>query len=104
MKTPEEVAFDPFAGPALESTCVSTEVQREIWTACRFGPDASLSFNESSTLDLQGDLDAPALRAAVGDLVRRHEALRATFSADGLRVLVAAPGPFEVPVLNLEGE
>ena len=37
------VEFDPFAGPSLLHTAPSTESQREIWTACRMGDDASLA-------------------------------------------------------------
>src|SRR5690242_17170281 len=103
MKTFEAVTFDPFAGPALAATCASTESQREIWTACRLGIEASLAFNESTSLRLAGDLDVEALRAAVSDLVARHEALRASFSSDGLRLLIAAPGPVELSLLDASG-
>src|SRR6185503_17049165 len=71
--------FDPFAGPAVLMAAPSTESQREIWTAARIGDDASCSFNESSSLDLDGPLDLEALRAAAAAVVQRHEALRTTF-------------------------
>lgn len=80
----------------------TTEPQREIWLADRLGTEASLAYNESVTLHLRGTLDAAALQAAVGALPRRHDALRSTFSDDGLWLQVpAAAAPLEVPLLDL---
>ncbi|MET0341935.1 MAG: amino acid adenylation domain-containing protein [Polyangiales bacterium] len=84
------VEFDPFAAPELARTHASTEAQRELWTAAQISDDASRAFNESVHLRLEGALDASALAASVQDLVARHEALRTTFSADGLTACVAA--------------
>ena len=95
------VGFDPFAGGALVSAVPSTESQREIWTAARLGNDASLAFNESNSLALHGPLDPAALRHSLHDLVARHESLRAAFSADGLMMCVAEPGPVELPLHDL---
>jgi amino acid adenylation domain-containing protein len=83
--------FDPFAGPAIFATAPTTEPQREIWTACALGDEASLAYNESITLALDGALDREALSAAFDELVARHEALRSTLSPDGLTLMVGAP-------------
>lgn len=88
--------FDPFAGPRIERSFPSTDAQREIWLAARLGDDASLAFNEAIELSLTGVLDLTALQAAVDGLVARHEALRSTFSDDGLTVLVGAAGPVAI--------
>ena len=98
-----EAEFDPFAGPAVQRTSPSTEAQREIWTGSQIGEDASLAFNESVSLDLRGPLDEPALVAALGDVLERHEALRSTFSQDGTTLVVSAPAPAEVERLDLSG-
>jgi amino acid adenylation domain-containing protein len=89
---------DPFAGPAILMTVPTTEPQREIWTAAQIGETASLAYNESVTLWMRGPLDMDALRASLADLVQRHEALRSTFSDDGLTMFVGADGnvPFDV--------
>jgi amino acid adenylation domain-containing protein len=95
-----EVDFDPFAAPQLAATAPSTEAQREIWTAVQMGDDASAAFNESVTVTLEGDLDPAAFEAAIQDLVKRHEALRTTFSSDGLTLCVAAR--LDVPVTRTD--
>ncbi len=89
--------FDPFAGPAIVAAAPTTEPQREIWTACALGDDASLAFNESITLTFDGSLNVDALRGAFDDVVARHDSLRSTLSADGLSLLVgsATPGALE---------
>ncbi|RRB02255.1 non-ribosomal peptide synthetase [Larkinella rosea] len=83
------VDFDPFAGPELIRLAPATEPQVEIWSACLLGgDDANRAYNESSSLRFQGHLDRNALEEALGTLIRRHEALRLAFSADGRQILV----------------
>jgi amino acid adenylation domain-containing protein len=87
------VAFDPFA-PTWEvvaRTAPTTEPQRELWTAARFGEDANLSYNESVTLRVRGPLDVEALRDAIADVIVRHDALRASVSGDGFTLCIAEP-------------
>src|SRR5438128_2142796 len=88
--------FDPFAGPQIVSSVPTTEPQREVWTAAQIGDDANLAYNESVSVTLQGPLDVSALERALAAVVKRHEALRSTFSADGLTLVVNAH--VEVPL------
>jgi amino acid adenylation domain-containing protein len=97
------VDYDPFASPAIDRTAPSSEAQREIWLATRNGTEASLAFNESVSYRLRGELDLPALRAALQDLVDRHDALRCTFSADGLTLCVSKSLPLSIPLTDLSG-
>ena len=92
------VDYDPFAGPALERVVPTTEPQREVWLANRLGREASLAYNESVTLRFVGPLNADCLKAALQDLVRRHDALRATISASGEEMCIAAELALEVPL------
>ncbi len=82
-RTSTAVDYDPFADAPLARVVPSTESQREIWLAAKLEAEASLAYNESVSLRLHGSLDTHALDAALQSLVNRHEALRATLSADG---------------------
>ncbi|MFC5186002.1 non-ribosomal peptide synthetase/MFS transporter [Actinomadura harenae] len=52
-----------------------TPLQRRLWLANEVDPDTT-AYNVPVLLRLRGDLDLPALRAAVNGLARRHEMLR----------------------------
>jgi amino acid adenylation domain-containing protein len=83
------VDYDPFAAPALARVVPTSEAQREVWLAASLGRESNLAYNESSSIELHGSLDRAALLQALQDLVDRHDALRASTSADGLQLLIA---------------
>ncbi|WP_169823294.1 non-ribosomal peptide synthetase, partial [Aldersonia kunmingensis] len=67
--------------------------QSRMWFLNRFDPD-STAYNIPIVVRLSGDLDIGALRAAIGDVVARHESLRTVYPED-------ADGPVQV-VLPVE--
>ncbi len=83
------VDYDPFAAAALARVVPTTEPQREIWLANQLGREASLAYNESISLRFFGLLHTSALQQALQDVVRRHEALRSTISANGEELHIA---------------
>jgi amino acid adenylation domain-containing protein len=101
--TDEELDFDPFAGAAVERVVPTSEAQREVWLADKLGADASLAFNESTNLRIQGRLDIASLRSALNSLVERHEALRATLGPDGTELLIGASAALETPLIDWRG-
>ena len=94
------VDYDPFADAALSRVVPTTEPQREVWLADRLGREASLAYNESISLRFSGALNTDALREALQDLVQRHEALRATISADGEELCIASNTSLDVRVTD----
>jgi hypothetical protein len=95
--------FDPFALGAISGVIPTTEAQREVWLAHRLASQASLAYNESVDLHLDGTLDTDALSAALSALLARHDALRSTFSPDGEQLIVAVPGAAPLPLHDLSG-
>ncbi|MQY27936.1 non-ribosomal peptide synthetase [Nocardia aurantia] len=55
--------------------------QQRVWFLNRYAPESS-AYNIAFAIRIDGDLDAPALRAALTDLVDRHEVLRTLFPED----------------------
>ena len=94
--------------PSSEAVVVAeaplTEAQLEIWLSAQLSPEASCSYNEAFTLDLGGDLDAGALRQSIQAVIGRHDALRATFDAEGKTVHFAPKLAIDIPVLDYSGE
>ncbi|HEV2150063.1 MAG TPA: amino acid adenylation domain-containing protein [Longimicrobiaceae bacterium] len=78
--------------------------QERLWFLERLQPGSAL-YNILAVLRLGGDLHVRALERALGEVVRRHEALRTTFrEVDGAPVqVIAPPGGFALPVEDLSG-
>jgi len=110
----QKVGFLPEAGRAVPSTpgrelepaadaFPLTEPQKEIWLACQWNERSSCAYNESFTLKLRGPLHVEHLRAAITQVFGRHEALHATFDADGERQRITGRQPVDVPLRDLSG-
>lgn len=93
VETGTGIEADTAAAASEMRVVPTTEQQREVWLADRMGAEASLAYNESISLHLRGPLDVDALRAAIQSLIGRHDALRSTFSVDGLSLHVHAATP-----------
>ncbi|HZG42966.1 MAG TPA: amino acid adenylation domain-containing protein, partial [Longimicrobium sp.] len=78
--------------------------QERLWFIDRMEP-GSAAYNVPVALRLGGALDEAALERSLGEIVRRHEALRTVFAeVDGSPVQVVAPfGGFALPVEDLSG-
>ncbi len=87
-----DAEHDPFGAIDVQRVVPTTEAQREVWLADQLGTEASLAYNESASLWLEGALDTVALDAALALLGERHEALRSTVGVDGTEMWVNA-GP-----------
>ncbi|HEY1375665.1 MAG TPA: amino acid adenylation domain-containing protein, partial [Gemmataceae bacterium] len=86
----------PQAGPAPLSFS-----QEQLWFLHQLVPD-SPAYNVVDVVTLPGEYDGLALRGALAELVRRHEALRTAFVyADGRLTQVAVPDA-ELPLPELD--
>jgi amino acid adenylation domain-containing protein len=76
--------------------------QRRLWFLDQLSPGSAV-YNVPHPLEIAGRLDPQILKAALSEVVRRHEALRTTFpSLDGEPVQVIAPAdPFPLPTVDL---
>ncbi|WP_374229942.1 amino acid adenylation domain-containing protein, partial [Rhodococcus sp. F64268] len=71
--------------------------QQRMWFLNRFEPDSSVN-NLPLAIRLRGPLDVEALRAAVADVIRRHESLRTVYpESDGTAQQVILPAASAVP-------
>ncbi|MEW5926813.1 MAG: amino acid adenylation domain-containing protein [Gemmatimonadota bacterium] len=83
--------------------------QERLWFLDRLEPGSAF-YNIPAALRMGGDLDLPALESALGEIVRRHEALRTVFAeVDGAPAQAVVPfGGFALAVEDLsrlgEGE
>ncbi|HZR34928.1 MAG TPA: amino acid adenylation domain-containing protein [Nevskia sp.] len=98
-KTPDGT---PLAAAAPPAAAPLTESQAEIWLAAQLGDDASCAFNDCVLLDLDAAVDAAALQLALSQLLARHDALRACFSASGDAMRIALPWSFELGTAEAE--
>ncbi|HEV8581881.1 MAG TPA: amino acid adenylation domain-containing protein [Thermoanaerobaculia bacterium] len=76
--------------------------QQRLWFLDRLEPGSAL-YNLPSAIEVEGSLDVPALAASLGEVVRRHEALRTTFAAragEPVQV-IHPPAAIALPVVDL---
>ncbi|MGW0180861.1 amino acid adenylation domain-containing protein, partial [Nocardia sp. NPDC003345] len=86
--------------PRLEQVPLSSAQQR-MWILNRFDED-SAAYNLPLAIRLTGELDTAAMRAAVADVVARHEVLRTVYPAAELGpVQVVLPTAEAVPDLTV---
>jgi amino acid adenylation domain-containing protein len=78
--------------------------QERLWFLDRLEPD-SASYNIPAVLRLTGDLDVGTIQRCFREIVRRHGALRTTFTEiDGMpRQVVAPDASVPLPVIDLAG-
>ncbi len=78
--------------------------QQRLWFVDRLAPGTA-TYNVPFPLRLRGPLQAGALRRALSEVVRRHEALRTVFAAEGGEPVqvVLPPAPVRFPVVELSG-
>lgn len=101
----EPVDFDPFAGPEIELLVPLSKPQEEIWLSCLLGgDDANRSYNESVSLQLNGQLNQNALQLALQDLILRHQSLRSTFKSDGTEILISQNASSNLIINDLSNE
>ncbi len=76
--------------------------QRRLWFLDRFEDGATGTYNVPMAVRLSGDLDLPALRGALRDLVQRHEVLRSVFpDVEGMPYQRVVDVPADYPELPL---
>jgi non-ribosomal peptide synthetase component F len=95
-------ALRPLPRPALPPLSYA---QERMWFLHQLEPQGTAYNMPPIKRRLVGPLDAFALRGALEDLVRRHEALRTVFpSVDGApHQRILEPGPHALPITDLRG-
>ncbi|MFL5542407.1 MAG: amino acid adenylation domain-containing protein, partial [Longimicrobiaceae bacterium] len=76
--------------------------QERIWFLLQLAP-GNLSYNFQAGITFHGALDTGALRAALAEIVRRHEVFRTTFPGEEGRPYQRVHAPFEpeLPIVDL---
>jgi amino acid adenylation domain-containing protein len=107
----ERLAARPAAGAPLQPAPRGGDVplsfsQLRLWFLDRLRP-GSAAYNMPGAMRLEGPLDLAALGAALGEILRRHEALRTSFAA-GLEgpvqtIALLVSHPAWLPLADLSG-
>lgn len=100
------IDFDPFEQEReIDKIVFTNEPQREIWLSCLIGgKESSLAYNESVSLDLEGDFHALYFIEAIEEVVSRHETLRSTVSANGETLIIYKHLSTTVPVEDISAD
>jgi amino acid adenylation domain-containing protein len=90
-------------GAAEDKIVYAPKAQQRLWLADQLAPDSAV-YVSNFFLRLRGPLDVPALEAALGAIVGRHEVLRTSLlERDGeLTGVLRPPGMFRLDVADLD--
>jgi amino acid adenylation domain-containing protein len=93
----------PRRPPGLDPVPASF-AQERLWFLDRLAP-GSTAYNMALALRVEGPVAPATLESVLGEVVRRHEALRTTFRQKGGQPIqvIAPPGPWSLPVVDLAG-
>jgi amino acid adenylation domain-containing protein len=98
------VEHDPFAPPSERlGPLPLTEPQAELWTAAAMGAEANCAYNQCFALTLEGPVRVDSLRAALDQVVARHEALRVVIAPDGSGQTIRPALSVDLPLHDLSG-
>ncbi len=98
---------DPVAPPMVrvdrDGPIPLSFAQQRLWVLTQLEPDGA-AYNLPIALGLSGALDVQALEGSITEVLRRHEALRTTFSQmEGQPVqIVMPPSAMTIPIVSLE--
>jgi amino acid adenylation domain-containing protein len=104
LRAGEEPHVEPIRPVPRTGPLPLSFAQQRLWLVDRIEP-GSPAYNMAYALRLRGTLDVRVLRASLGGLVRRHEALRTVFGehGEGPVQVIHEPGPVAVAAVDLRG-
>ncbi len=88
--------------PRQQTSAPLSFAQQRLWFLDQFEPESPL-YNIATAVRMKGSLDVAALEQTLSEIVRRHEALRTTFTvSEGEPVqVIGAATPVRLPVTDL---
>ncbi len=103
-RTGAEPTAPPLVPVPREGSLPLSFAQQRLWFIDQLEPGSPL-YNMPVALRVEGPLDPGVLALCLGEIVRRHEALRTVFAApEGSPVQVIQPAaPFVLPLVDLSG-
>ncbi|MCQ4120973.1 non-ribosomal peptide synthase/polyketide synthase [Rhodococcus tibetensis] len=82
LGAPDTATRPPLVPRAVGAAVPVSAEQRRLWLVNQRNPERD-PYVVTFSVDLSGDLDVAAFRAAIGDVVQRHPTLRTVFPDDG---------------------
>ena len=74
--------------PNIPKEVPLTDGQEEIWIGHQFSPQAASAYNLATEIRLEGTFQLEKMKVAIQKLMKRHEALRTTFNAQGTKQII----------------
>ncbi len=106
VRTAVQAPTAPPAAPqaaAQSETLALSDTQRQLFFLGATEAQGATSYQETSLLKLQGELDPAVLERAFVQLIARHQALRTGFDADGEQQTIYPQAPFALTQIAVAG-
>ncbi len=103
-RTGAEPSLPPLLPVPRQGPVPLSFAQQRLWFIDQLEPGSPL-YNLPLALRAEGPLEPGVLRLCLGEIVRRHEALRTVFALQGDSPVqvIRPPAPFDLPLVDLSG-
>ncbi|MEE2672025.1 MAG: amino acid adenylation domain-containing protein [Bdellovibrionota bacterium] len=83
-----ESRFTPLSVGEIELSAPTSAAQKEIWASIQIDENATLCFNESIVIKIDGNIEIARLKNSLQGFIERHDSFRSCFTPDGRNIIV----------------
>ncbi|HEY4382947.1 MAG TPA: aminotransferase class III-fold pyridoxal phosphate-dependent enzyme, partial [Ktedonobacteraceae bacterium] len=88
----------------VQETVPLTEAQKQLWLLTHVEDNASIAYNETVAVQLEGTLQRGLLHRAIQTVVDRHEALRTTIDKEGEWQYIQSGLQIDLPLIDFSND
>ena len=98
-----EASFMELRMPLVTKKLPASQAQQQLWRLAQVSEAGNKSYNISTAISLNGELNVDHFCASFQKVINRHEALRASFSSNGEELIIVPNLEYQIKKVDLLG-